>query len=505
MKRKLFWWVSSLLMGIYASVIFNLETVLIISFLFLVLTVILLYIKPAFINAGLIFCCACVLVGGFYVEYIETKDISTLSDFSGKTVEISVHVCDYPQKGKKYFTLYGIAESVKTEKGTYYFAENAMLRLYDKECALEPGDNITVKAKVLLPRTSEKISDDYSLYLKTKKIYTILSVSGGNCTFVSKGERSFFEMLSVIRRNMSLRLYEILPKDEASLLSAMLLGDKTGLDDEITESFSKSGISHIIAVSGLHVNTICAMLYSFASLFGVNKKLAYFLAVILILIYVPFTGMAVSAVRAGIVAVLFITASVILRRADPLTSLAIAALIIISHNPFWAFSVSFMLSFGATLGILLFCEKITNFLCRIFNVTKSNKILYLLFSAFSITASAQIITAPVIICYFGSFTLWSFITNLFIPSLLLPLFTGGILLILADIIFAPLAKPIMLFVYPILKAIIKISAWFAEKETGIIKAQMETKTILLYIALMLLVYLFLYTDEKLEKLKPDDE
>lgn len=503
MKRSLFWWVIFYASGIYTCKMASLEAVLIFSLLFLAFSSVLLYFKPAFISAGLIFCCACFMLGGFHMEYKSTEEISSLKEFSGQTIELSVRVSDYPQKGKKYFTVYGKAERIKTDSGEYEISENCMLRLYDKECNFEPSDSILVKAKVLLPKASEKISDDYSLYLKTKKIYTILSVKGGNCTSVGQNKKNFAENFAVLRRNISLKIYEYLQNDEAALLGAMLLGDKSKLTEEITDNFSDSGISHIVAVSGLHVNMICAVFYALSAALGINKKHSYLVAAVLVFLYVPFTGMSVSAVRAGIMAIMFIIASLILRRADALTSLAFAALVILAENPFYAFSVSFMLSFGATLGILLYCEKLTGFFMRRVKIKRGRKLLGTFITSLSVTVSAQIITAPIIICYFGSFTFWSFITNLFVPHLMLPLFAGGGAMILTGFVFSPLAKFSKVLIYPILKVIIKISAYFAAMDKGIIKAQTDGKTILLYTLLMALIYLFLYTDEKYAKCDED--
>ena len=499
MKHRLLWIALFYLFGIYSSLLYDLKSVFLCGVVLLIALIFKTLVHSSKNDMFLAICIFFMFLGSFYISYENSDERSFIKNFKGQTITLSARVKDYPQKNEKYFSLTANAKVLTFGNKTYRINENVLVRLYDKECNYAPGDNILLTAKVLLPIKSENVAQNYALFLKTKKIYTILTVKLANSLLVSSDKRTFFEKLIILRKNLGTIIYKNLPEREAALLCAMLLGERDGIDDKTTENFSSCGLSHIIAVSGLHVNAICAALYFALGLFGLSKKKSSFFIIAFLFIYVPLTGMSVSCIRAAIMMLLSVISKLILKRTDALTSLAAAALVLTAVNPFYAFSVSFMLSFGATGGILLFAGNLTNLFCKIFSIEKEDKFLYMTVSSLSLTFSAQVICTPVILIYFGKVTLWTFYVNIMVVPLLIYLFGGGMVLVFSYFIYSPAAKIASYFVYPLLKAILFIADFFGSASGGVISPRISEKTILLYTIFMILLHKLLSLNDKLSK------
>ena len=160
--------------------------------------------------------------------------------------------------------------------------------------------------------------------------------------------RSLRLWLYQLRRELSQRLSLYLPRDLAGLESAMLLGDSSRLDDALSNTFRTAGISHLLAVSGLHVALLCGLL-SFGRKRTFSRILLALQAVALIF-YMGLTGFPVSVLRAGIVFLIALAGYAMLRPPDALTSLGAAA-VLIGLQPFAPCDIGFQLSFCGVLGV----------------------------------------------------------------------------------------------------------------------------------------------------------
>ena len=147
-----------------------------------------------------------------------------------------------------------------------------------------------------------------------------------------------------------------------NLAFAMLTGDKSGLDSEVTDYFSAVGIGHILAVSGLHIGFM-AMLLNFA-LRKLGKKIAYPVTVAVIIAYAALVDFSPSVVRAAIMTCVAMLADIVGGRRDILSSLLCAYSFILTFKPYYLFESGFALSFGAIFGIAMFANSIKRFLVR---------------------------------------------------------------------------------------------------------------------------------------------
>lgn len=189
------------------------------------------------------------------------------------------------------------------------------------------------------------------LYLKTRGIeYTMFSED------LQKGEiiKSFDIYLYNLHKRMN-EIYEnILPDKEAGILEAMLLGDKKNLDNSIEEIYRQAGISHIIAISGLHVSILSGAIIFFISKLKFNKRISSALVIFILILYCIFTGNSVSTVRAVTMISIGLFGTVIYREKDTYTSIAAAAFFILIYQPLYILDVGFQLSFSAASGMVLF-------------------------------------------------------------------------------------------------------------------------------------------------------
>ena len=180
-------------------------------------------------------------------------------------------------------------------------------------------------------------------------------------------------------------------------MRALLLGDTTGIakDPMLSSSLQTTGTSHIVAVSGMNI----AFLMGFLSLFIKKKRMLTAVGIPVILLFMAVVGFMPPVVRAGIMQIFLLIAPVFKRENDPVTSLSASLMLILLFNPYAAVSAGLQLSFAATLGILLFSERIFTALdallrARLFDRVHFSKPLRIIFGCFSTTIGALALTVP---------------------------------------------------------------------------------------------------------------
>ena len=147
------------------------------------------------------------------------------------------------------------------------------------------------------------------------------------------------------------RIYKYLPKDSADFCLALSIGYKTGLSREVTESFRTNNLAHMLAISGLHVSYLILIINTLLKPIRIKTKLI--LTIIFLLFFMQLVGNTASVNRACIVVILNLFASIIYRKSDQVTNLAISAGIILLINPYSIMDLSFIYSYIGTIGIIV--------------------------------------------------------------------------------------------------------------------------------------------------------
>lgn len=217
--------------------------------------------------------------------------------------------------------------------------------------------------------------------------------------------------------------------DAKIFMATVLLGDSSGMSDDLRHSFSVTGISHILALSGLHVGLI-AMFISIVlwplGIFG-RKKLVVLVTILVIWIYAALACFSPSVTRASIMLTIYLCGQMIQRRTSPLNSLCAAALIILLFDPYSIVSFGFQLSFAAVLSIILFSD-ILNPIPERFHFLRNA------FSYISVCIAAMMGTALIAAIYFHLIPLYFLLTNIISALLLPPLIGCGLMLMIAELI-----------------------------------------------------------------------
>jgi len=242
-----------------------------------------------------------------------------------------------------------------SEAGISFDAENkavsvGKILLYTEEDCLYLGSVVYGEATVLsMNRAQNEGGFDEQQYLYGQGIF----IKGRVEKFTVKSVPRILwrEALYELRLSMDAFYNEVLPGEEGSILSAMTIGEKNGMDQEVKDLFSSSGFSHILAISGLHISVVGMNLYSFLRRRRVSYALSGLLAGALVLIYGYFTGGSVSAQRAVGMFLLMVLAQALGKAYDMESALSVFGLYFLLQNPLVIYNAGFVFSFGAVLGV----------------------------------------------------------------------------------------------------------------------------------------------------------
>lgn len=241
----------------------------------------------------------------------------------------------------------------------------------------------------------------------------------------------------------------------SSILSAMILGDNYGLPNDLKESLNESGLRHIISISGTHITIIMNLLMSFLIFFGISRKKSGIATLVIIFLYVLFVGFYAPAIRAAIMGASMILAQIFGRFPDSFRFLLFAGVIILLLNPYLFFDPGFWLSFTATCGMIFFSNSFTGKIERILKNREISQIL-------GITFAAQIFSLPVLMYYFGSTSIFAFLSNLLIAPVIPFVISFGFIAIILGLIFSPLGTIFFVIIQILLSYLIFISNIFAK-------------------------------------------
>ncbi len=322
-------------------------------------------------------------------------------------------------------TSYGQSVTVRVQ-----FADRsvkALLYLDAQAPALEPGDRITVQARLRLSSDDADTAD--TVYYNAQGVF-LTAVQTGECA-VEHTERPALRYLPArLLSKIKVRIGSLFEEDTAPFMTALLTGDKSLLSDSEEAAIRAAGLSHVVAVSGMHLSCLLGFL-----LFGLNgrRKLSAFVGIPGVIVFTAIVGGVPGAVRAAIFSALALSAPLFGRESDAPTSLGTALLLMLLVNPWSIGNIGLQLSFGATAGIGLFGQRLFRAMDGSRLVTRlrrTHRLLYrvcrYVLSAFATTLSALVFTTPMTAYWFGTVSLVSPLTNLLVLPLISVCFAPGL-------------------------------------------------------------------------------
>ena len=340
---------------------------------------------------------------------------------------------------------------------------------------------------------------DYKQYLKTLKIYGSIKVEEIEI-IASNQTNLFFRITNEIAFNIKQKIDSFMKKEDAAILKGLLLGDTTEIADEVQENFRISSISHILAVSGMHVTyVIIGIKMLFESHLG--KRKTKFIIIIFLILYTFITGFSPSIVRASVMGILLVGAEILHRKNDIWNSIAISLLLILFYNPFLIMNVGLQFSYLGTIGIIVFHKNILKLLKDIKTKNKKWKYQYnkkimkfinKVKEVLAVTISAQLTILPVMIYHFNLLGIYFFITNLLVSIIIGPIIMLGAIAIFFSIFLFPITQILGVILEILIKSLIVISNFSKIPFSKIYVATPKIYDIILYFILIFLFNL-LYT------------
>ena len=354
---------------------------------------------------------------GWFVFY-DTVFLTDARDLDASYTEVEFEITDHGVITDRGST---VSANLSVENRTYRVT--VYLR---EEISCKPGD--VLQGIFYLRFTSSGGLKDPT-YHRGDGVF-LLAYPAGEITHIKADSIPIKYYPEKLRMQIIQRIESIFPQDEASFAKALLLGDRSGIDYETNTSFKISGISHIVAVSGLHVSILLGIA---AMLTGKRRLLLFVTGIPLLCLFAAVTGFTPSVTRACIMQAMLLTAMLINKEYDPPTALSAAALLMLIANPMVIISVSFQLSFACMIGIFLFSNRIFNWILdkNWLGSGKGNRLLSRfkrwLAGNVAVTLSASVMTTPLVVVYFGTVSLVSVLTNLLVVWIISFIFYGVLL------------------------------------------------------------------------------
>ena len=349
----------------------------------------------------------------------------------GQQLAVTMEATDY-----SYKTDYGCAVEGKVVLNEREYQIKAYLRSNEE---VAPGDAVTGRFRVRL--TTDGGTEDPTSH-RTEGIF-LLAYPVGSSVVQKADDISWEHYPALWRRQLLNRINDIFPGDAGAFASALLLGERSGVTYEMNTAFKVSGISHIIAVSGLHVSILFGLIHT---LLTKRRVLSCLVGIPALFLFAAIAGFTPSITRACIMQSLMLLSMVLDREYDGPTALSFAVLGMLVFNPLTILSVSFQLSVGCMMGIFLFSEKIRQHLLEFGAkyIKKEQKLANRLWkgiaASVAVSLSATVMTTPLVAYYFDCISVLGVITNLLTLWVISFIFYGIIVYLMISVLSIGVAR-----------------------------------------------------------------
>lgn len=318
---------------------------------------------------------------------------------------------------------------------------------------LKYGDKIEFYLEYEKPSTARNyMGFDYSNYLKTKKIFGTVNLKEEDVEIISHDNSNIIlRKIYELRNLMKTKIEKLLPKETSGLCLGMLIGETSGIEENMQENFRDSNLSHILAVSGANVSYIIVSITYIFNKMCLRKRLSKIISIILLILFMLLTGCTSSVNRACIMAILMLIAELLYRKSDVYNNLAISALILLIINPYSLLDIGFQLSYMGTIGIVFLHDKIGSF------IKINNKIVKYFFEMIVVTTCANLAIIPIMMFHFNTISLTFYFSNIIVGPILGIVVIIGFIMFFISLIFTPISRLITIVLNLMLKFIIKIA------------------------------------------------
>ena len=360
------------------------------------------YIKIFFTRKVFVILLISSIISNTITIYQNNKINVFLERYNGQEIQVKARVISNA-KIKKYNKMF----IIKSGKKNFYLNVK-------KNEKIEYGDLILIKGTFVKPNSKSNYRGfDYKEYVKTQGIIGTINLN--NVKLISK-DHSLFNIIFLKIKDLIQSNFD---QNVSNVMLGILLGYTDEINEDIRERFSESNISHILAVSGMHVGYLI-LLSTFIFERIVGKRISNILCIIILIFYIKLVGYSPSVVRAVIMAIMLLFSKFIYRKNDVWSSLSLSLLCLVIYNPFSIKSISLIFSYVATVGIIIYLKVFSD----------KNKIVNMI----GVSFGATLFILPITAIFFNRIPILSIIINLISGIIVGPIF----ILLLIFIIFGRL-------------------------------------------------------------------
>ena len=392
--------------------------------------------REAQLRLGLV-CVATMAAGGLrYSLAVPTIGPNHIAFYNGQEVIVSGRVMAEPDIGDRSTNLRLKVDNLTPAEGQIRPVTGWLLVSVPRFPPLNYGDQVELSGRVETPPENEEFS--YKDYLARQGIYSLMVWPA--VTVQAEGQGNpLYAAIFAFKGHAQATINRQIAEPQASLLSGILLGNDSGLPDTLADDFRRTGMTHIIAISGFNIAILVQILVRLADPWLGERRAVWF-ALLGLTLYTLLVGAGASVVRAAIMGSIgLITGRWLGRPAYTVASLFLAAGLMTLANPHTLWDVGFQLSFAATLGLMLYATPLSQWaqsqLNRFFQRPIAERLMALLSEAVLVTLAAQILTVPLMVAYFDQVSLVSLVANILILPAQPPVMTWGGLATLVGLLF----------------------------------------------------------------------
>lgn len=293
---------------------------------------------------------------------------------------------------------------------------------------LEYGDKVELEGEYKKPAKKRNYGGyDDEQYLKTLKIVGRMKVAQVK-VLEKKQLNPILQLANEMKLKMEQKIENTFEQEKASILKGLLIGDSTQIQEEVKQDFQTLNISHILAISGMHISyLILGTQMLFKKILG--KKKTKIVTILFLIFYMIITRFSPSVVRAVVMGVITIGGGILNRKSDLANAIAISLLITLVYNPFLILNIGLQLSYLGTIGIIIFHPTIL----KILHFIPFKKIREMM----AVTLSAQITLLPILLYHFNSIGIYFLISNLLVSIVIGPILLFGFLSLFLKVIAIP--------------------------------------------------------------------
>lgn len=348
------------------------------------------------------------------------------------------------------------SSDITGSRGYVLVHDSNILVTLDRYEIVQYGDLVTVTGKLVEPEnfiTDTGREFDYENYLAKDDIFYQMYQPEFSILGHGYGKKITTWMLS-IKHTLLHVLGKTIPAPESSLLAGELLGEKSALGGDLQTAFRRTGIIHIVVLSGFNI-TIVALFMIWLLERAFHPRVALFFGIAGIVLFAMLVGGGATVIRASIMAILAIIARIIGRDYDVTRALFLAGFFMVLQNPkILIFDISFQLSFLATLSLIYISPHIEKKLGWVSDTFKLRETLVQ-------TLSAQIFVLPLLLYSIGEFSVVSILVNILVVPLVPFAMLFGFITAIVGLILPILAVIPMIPTYVLLKLQLVIVEWFS--------------------------------------------